>query len=74
MSLLLDMWNRTDNCITVCGKWIFDSNLKVALTLTQVCINYICCDNETDENKFVSVLHGIIVVPPEFVQRILNMK
>ena len=34
--LLLDTWQRTDHCITVCGKWIFDSNLKVELPLTQV--------------------------------------
>ena len=32
--LLLETWNRTDHCITVSGKWIFDSNLKVALPLT----------------------------------------
>ena len=26
--LLLDMWHWTNYFITVCGKWIFDSNLK----------------------------------------------
>ena len=31
--LLLDTAHRDDHCITVCGKWIFDSNLKLALTL-----------------------------------------
>ena len=25
--LLVDTAHRTDHCITVCGKWIFDSNL-----------------------------------------------
>ena len=25
--LLLDTAHRTDHCITVCGKWTFDSNL-----------------------------------------------
>ena len=44
--LLLDTWNRT-HCIKVCGKWIFDSNLKVTLPLTQDCLNDICCGNET---------------------------
>ena len=32
--LLLDTSHRTDHCITVCGKWIFDSNLEFALPLT----------------------------------------
>ena len=72
--LLLYMWHQTDRCITVCGKWIFDSNLKVALPLTQVFSNYICCGNDTDENKFIDVLHAIRPFPPEVVQRILNMK
>ena len=39
MCLLLDMCHQTDNCITVCGKLVFDSNLKGVLPLTQVCLN-----------------------------------
>ena len=74
VGLLLDMWHKNDHCITVCGTWIFDSNLKVALTLTQVCLNYICCGNDTDENKFICVLYEIRAVPTEVFQRILNMK
>ena len=56
------------HCITVCGKWIFDSNLKLALPLAQVCLNCICCGNDTDKNKFIGVLHAIREVPPEVVQ------
>ena len=74
MCLLLDMWHRTDHCIAVYGKRIFDSNLKLALPLTQVCLNYICCGNDNDENKFIGLLQMIRGVPPEVVQRILNMK
>ena len=74
MCLLLEMWHRTGHCMTVCGKWIFDSNLKVALPLTQVCLNYICCGNDTDENKFIGILHVIRAVSPEVFQRILNIK
>ena len=74
MFLLLDMRHRTDHCITVCGKWIFDSTLKVSLPLTHVCLNYICCGNETNENKFIGALHAIRSVPFEVVQIILNMK
>ena len=72
--LLIYTSHRNAHCITVCGKWIFDSNLKVALPLTQVCFNYTCCGNDTDENKFIGVLHVVIVVPPEVVERRLNMK
>ena len=72
--LLLDTWHQTDHCIKVCGKCIFDSNLKVTLPLTQVCLNYICCVNDTDENKFIGVLHAIIAVPFEVFQRRLNIK
>ena len=68
------MWHRLDHCIVVCGKWIFDSNLKVELPLTQVCLICISCDNDTDENKFIDVLHAIIAVPSEVFQRRLNMK
>ena len=64
--LLPETWHRTDNFITVFGKWIFDSNLKVALPLTQVCLNYIYCGNDTDDNKFIGVLHAIREVPMKF--------
>ena len=72
--LLLDKWHGIDHCITVCGKWIFDSNLKVELPLTQVLLNYIYCGNDTDENKFIGILHAIRAVPPGVFQIILNMK
>ena len=72
--LLLEMWNRTDNCITVCGKWIFYSNLKVALPLTQVFLNDIWCVHDTHGNTYIGVLHAIRSVPPEVVQIRLNMK
>ena len=64
----LYMWHRTDHCITVCVKWIFDYNFKVALPITQVCLNYICYGNNTDENKFIGVLHAIRSVPLEFLK------
>ena len=65
--LLLDTWNHNDHCLKVFGKWIFNSNLKVALPLTQDPLNYKCRGNETDENKFIGILYTIIVVPPEAV-------
>ena len=71
---LLVTWHHNNHCITVFGKWIFDSKLKVMLPLTQDYLKYICRGNDTDENKFFGVLHVIRAVPPKVVQRILNMK
>ena len=51
LCLLPDTWHWTDHCIVVCGKLIFYSNLKVALPLTQDCLNHTCCGNYTDENN-----------------------
>ena len=42
--------------------------------LTQDCLNYTSLGYGTDEIKVVGVLHAIIAVPPEVVQRRLNMK
>ena len=67
--LLLDMAHRTDYCITVCGKWIFDSNLESALPLTKDSLNFICSGNDTDDITFVGILHAIGEVPPIVVQR-----
>ena len=71
--LLLDTTHRTDHCITVCGKFIFDSNLVFALPLTEASLNYICSGNDTDEIAFVGVLHAIRAVPQIIVQRKLNI-
>ena len=71
--LLLDTAHRTDHCITVCGKWIIDSNLEFALPLTKASLNYTCSGNDTDEITFVGVLHALRAVPPIVVQRKLNI-
>ena len=71
--LLLDTEHRTYHCITVCGKWIFDSNLEFALPLIKASLNYICSGNDTDDIAFVGVMHAIIAVPPIVVQRKLNI-
>ena len=47
--LVLDTAHRDDHCITVCGKWNFDPNLKLALPLTRAWLNYICSINDTDK-------------------------
>ena len=73
MCLLLDMAHQTNHCITVCGKWIFDSNLESALPLTEASLNYICSSNDTDEITFVGVLNAIRAVPSVVVQKILKI-
>ena len=72
--LLLETAHRADNCITVCGKWIFDSNLEFTLLLTKFSLNYTCSGNDTDEITFVGVLRVIREVPPVGVKKRLNMK
>ena len=72
--MLLDTSHWADNCITVCGKWIFDSNLELALPLTRAWLNYICSGNDTDEITFVGGLCAIRAVPPEGVKKRFNMK
>ena len=71
--LLIDTAHRTDNCITVCSKRIFYSNLGFALPLETDLLNYICYGNDTDEITFVGILHEIRTVPPIVVQRKLNV-
>ena len=34
--LLLDTAHRTDNCITVCSKWIFDSHFGIGITTHKI--------------------------------------
>ena len=51
--LLLETAHRADHCIAVCVKWIFDSNLKLALPLTRAWLNYICSGNDTDKIDFL---------------------
>ena len=68
MCLLLDTEHQTNHCITVCVKWIFDSNLEYTLPLTEASLNYICSGNDTDEITFVGVLHAIRAVPAIVVQ------
>ena len=69
MCLLLDTAQRTDQCITVCGKCIFDYNLEFALPLTKASINFICSGKDTYDITFVGVMHAIGAVPPIVVQR-----
>ena len=72
--LLLDMAHRTDHCITVCSKWIFDSNLEFALPLTSAWLNFICSVNDTYDITYFGVLRAIRAVPLVVAQQRLNIK
>ena len=61
--LLLDTAHRTNYYITVCGKWIFDSNLESALPLTKASFKYLCSGNDTYEITVGGVVHVIRSVP-----------
>ncbi len=65
---LLDESLGTGHCVTVCNKWIFDSNFEQALPLTQNSLNFIC------EGKFLSVPHAIRAIPPPLVKNRLSNK
>ena len=67
--LLLDTTHKTDNCITIRGKMIFDYNLEFALPLTKDSINFICYGKDTYDITFVGVMRVIGAVPPIVVQR-----
>ena len=59
LCLLLDTRYWNDHCITVCGKWISDSNFKLPSPLIQACLNYTCRGNDPNENNCFVVLHVI---------------
>ena len=71
--MLLYTAHWTDNCISVCGKYIFDSNLGFALPLTKDLFNYIFSGNDTDEIIFVGVLRATRAVLPIVFKRNLNI-
>ena len=62
--LLLEMEHKTDNVITICGKWIFYYNLEFALPLTKASLNFICSGKDTYDIIFVGVMHAIGAVSP----------
>lgn len=46
---------KEDHCVTLYGKWIFDSNFSHALPLCQESLDY-CCSTENNHETFVSVV------------------
>ena len=73
MCLLLDTEHRTDHCITVFGKWIFDSNLESEFPLKKASLHYIFSGNDNYDITFVGVLHAIRAFPSVVVQKRLKI-
>ena len=69
--LLLDSAGRAEHCVTVCNKWIFDSNFDYAFPLSEQCLHYICGGDDEKDIKFVSVCQAIRAIPPIAVQQIV---
>ena len=43
---------KEDHCVVITHKWIFDSNLKVALPRNQESLD-LCCSTDDSPSKFV---------------------
>ena len=54
---LIDFIGWIQNCVTVVGKWIFDSNITFNLPLTRGNMDY-CCTND-DETKVMNSYKGV---------------
>jgi hypothetical protein len=58
------------HCITVCDKWIFDSNFEWAFPLTQECLNYICKSEDHPDIEFLGMSHAVCAIPPNMITMI----
>jgi hypothetical protein len=65
---LIDTSYGICHCITVCNKWIFDSNFECAFPLTQEALDFICKSEDHPDIKFLGVSHAIRTIPPKVVQ------
>ena len=50
---------KEDHGVTVCGKWLFDSNFEYALPLCQETLD-LCCSTEESKETFVKVVDARI--------------
>jgi hypothetical protein len=44
--------------VTICGKFVFDSNVKKVLPLTRASLDW-CCSTNEDKSTFKSVFHAV---------------
>jgi len=50
---------KEDHCVTILGKWIFDSNLKNAIPLTKESLD-LCCSSDDSNDHFVKVVQALL--------------
>ena len=68
---LVDSAGNEGHCVTVCGKWIFDSNHSHALPLSRDSLDAIC-DNVADHLEkitFKKVKNATRFIPPKAMQQ-----
>jgi len=58
VALLQGSDGKEDHCVTIFGKWIFDSNIGNALTLDKKSLDY-CCSSDDTIDSFVKVVKVI---------------
>ena len=46
---------KEDNCITIYGKWVFDSNFEYAMPLTKETLD-LCCSSDEQPDTFVDIV------------------
>ena len=72
---LVDSAGNEDHCVTVCGKWIFDSNYSHAWPLSNDSLDAICDNVATDHLKkitFEKVKAATRFIPPKVMQQKMN--
>ena len=60
---LIDKKGGTGHCVTVCGKWVFDSNFKKSFPLSLKWMNFICNSEDDTDNGFSGVMTAIRAFP-----------
>ena len=59
---------KDDHCVTLYGKWLFDSNFDYALPLTKECLD-LCCSNEGTNETFLGFRDARILLWDGFKQK-----
>ena len=66
-----DFLVRIYHCVTVFGKWVFDSNFPFALPLTKDNFDY-CCNNGNN-TKLIKVCKGVLKAIRVFKKRMIKV-
>ena len=64
---------KEDHCITVCERWLFDSNFEFALPLCQDSLD-LCCSTDETQEKFEAVADARVCAFVDATKSIENTK